>query len=104
MKKDEYNKVMCSIGSFAEDAAMAHIDLVRLSTAIVNSQNPDLAKLGVLLITPKYRKEQELFDIKRSEVLDQLIEELNELSVEDVSRLRKKYIVKLRLKDLEKDF
>ena len=102
MKKDEY--IMCGIGGFAEDVAMANIELISLATAIVDSQNPDLAKLGVLLITPKYRKEQELFDIKRSEVLDQLIEELNELSVEDVSRLRKKYIVKLRLKDLEKDF
>ena len=102
MKKDEY--IMCGIGGFTEDVATANIELLRLATSIVYSQNPDLAKLGVLLITPKYRKEQELFDIKRSEVLDQLIEELNELSVEDVSRLRKKYIVKLRLKDLVKDF
>lgn len=104
MKKDEYNEIMGSLKTFAEDVATANIELIRLATAIVDYQNPNLAKLGVLLISPKYRKEQELFDIKRNEVLDQLIEELNELSVEDVSRLKKKYIVKLRLKDLEKDF
>lgn len=104
MNRDEYFKIIGSLKNFDEDVTDASIDLLKLATAIADYQNPDLAKLGVLLISPKYRKEQELFDVKRNEVLAQLIEELKEISTAEVSRLKKKYIVKFKLEALEKDF
>lgn len=104
MNRDEYFKIIGSLKNFDEDVADASINLIRLATAIVYYQNPDLAKLGVLMALPKYRKEDKLFNDKQQIVLDQLIEELKEISTAEVSRLRKKYIVKFKLEALEKDF
>ena len=91
--------------NYGEEDSTAYIELTQFASLVIRSQNPDLVKsLEHPLTLQEWNDARKTLDIKHCEFVDKLIEELNEFSQAEVSRLKKKYIVKFKLEALEKDF
>lgn len=103
MKKEVLDKLIRS--NYGDEMAMAYIELTQFATLVVEHQNPELVKIRVHpVLVQDWNDANKLLDIKHKELVDKFIDELPELNKAEVSKLKKKYIVKLRLEDLEKDF
>lgn len=103
MKKEVLDKIMHS--NYGEEIATSYIELAQFASLIVEIQNPDLVKSrNHPTSVQEWNDAQKMIDIKHREIVDKFIDELPTLNLAEVSRLKKKYIVKLRLEDLEKDF
>lgn len=104
MKKEVLDKIMITKGYGAEDAT-SFLELSQFASFVVRCQNPDLVKsLEHPLTLQEWNDARKMLDIKHNELVNKFIEELHEYSQAEVSRIKKKYTVKLKLEDLEKDF